>query len=166
MCVKRGRLCCSGSLQPDREILSFLQFHCHLSLIATKSSSRSNSNQVTRWISLTNLHCPSCVAQDTLYALQPGPTSTLPSLITFRVTAEHESYLSTATIKYVLYTKGFDLCSITSTLENVSLPTSTRFVGKNWLSLNRSTSCRPWHPCILQCPTKKSPGSVADVMSL
>ncbi|PBP17269.1 copper resistance-associated p-type ATPase [Diplocarpon rosae] len=84
-------------------------------LISEKSShGKTHINMVTSSFILSNLHCPSCVShiQDTLYALDPSPTSVSPSLVSSVVTVEHDSDLSCSAIQDALKDAGFDIFEV------------------------------------------------------
>ncbi|KAH9210270.1 E1-E2 ATPase-domain-containing protein [Leptodontidium sp. 2 PMI_412] len=87
------------------------------------------TNLVTTSFILSNLHCPSCVShiQDTLYALDPPPTTVSPSLVSSVVTVEHDSALPVATIQDALESAGFEIYDVAP--NNTSSPTGTSAVG-------------------------------------
>lgn len=60
---------------------------------------------------LSNLHCPSCVSyiQDTLYNLDPRPSSVSPSLVSSVVTVTHDIALSIQDIQDALENAGFEV---------------------------------------------------------
>ncbi|KFY21373.1 hypothetical protein V493_07470 [Pseudogymnoascus sp. VKM F-4281 (FW-2241)] len=64
---------------------------------------------------LSNLHCPSCVAniENALYALSPRPLNVSPSIVTSWVTVTHPTDLDICTIKHALTEAGFGICSVT-----------------------------------------------------
>lgn len=64
---------------------------------------------------LSNLHCPSCVAniENALYALSPKPLNVSPSIVTSWVTVRHPIDLDICSIKHALNEAGFGICSVT-----------------------------------------------------
>ncbi|KFY11237.1 hypothetical protein V491_07305, partial [Pseudogymnoascus sp. VKM F-3775] len=64
---------------------------------------------------LSNLHCPSCVAniENALYALSPRPLTVSPSIVTSWVTVTHPTDLDVCSIKHALTEAGFGICSVT-----------------------------------------------------
>ncbi|OBU00067.1 hypothetical protein VE01_01858 [Pseudogymnoascus verrucosus] len=64
---------------------------------------------------LSNLHCPSCVAniENALYALSPRPLNVSPSIVTSWVTVTHPTDLEICTIQHALTEAGFGICSVT-----------------------------------------------------
>ncbi len=66
------------------------------------------------------MHCPSCVAhiQDTLYALEPRPSSVSPSLVTSVVTVQHDISLSVQDIHDALELASFEICDVVPNIED------------------------------------------------
>ncbi|KAE8440554.1 hypothetical protein EG329_007247 [Mollisiaceae sp. DMI_Dod_QoI] len=71
---------------------------------------------ITSSFLVSNLHCPSCVShiQDTLFALDPRPSSVSPSLLTSWVTVRHDESLSLIDICEALENAGFEISDVTS----------------------------------------------------
>ncbi|KUJ12609.1 putative copper-transporting ATPase 3 [Mollisia scopiformis] len=84
--------------------------------MAQPSSSRMRPNLITSSFLISNLHCPSCVShiQDTLFALDPRPSSVSPSLVTSWVTVRHDESLSLIDICDALENAGFEISDVTS----------------------------------------------------
>lgn len=64
---------------------------------------------------LSNLHCPSCVAniENALFALSPRPLNVSPSIVTSWVTVTHPTDLDICSIQHALTEAGFEICSVT-----------------------------------------------------
>ncbi|KFY02697.1 hypothetical protein O988_01970 [Pseudogymnoascus sp. VKM F-3808] len=64
---------------------------------------------------LSNLHCPSCVAniENALYGLSPRPLNVSPSIVTSWVTVTHPTALDICSINDALTEAGFGICSVT-----------------------------------------------------
>ncbi|KAL2069376.1 hypothetical protein VTL71DRAFT_14053 [Oculimacula yallundae] len=71
-------------------------------------------NMVTTSFILCNLHCPSCVShiQNTLYALNPPPTTVSPSLVSSVVTIEHDASLQVSDLQDALESAGFEIFDV------------------------------------------------------
>ncbi|OWP01612.1 hypothetical protein B2J93_2128 [Marssonina coronariae] len=76
--------------------------------------STTSVNMITSSFILSNLHCPSCVSyiKDTLFALDPSPSSVSPSLVSSVVTVEHDPHLSSSAIQDALRDAGFDIFEV------------------------------------------------------
>ncbi|CZR68735.1 related to CCC2-P-type ATPase involved in export of Cu++ from the cytosol into intracellular, secretory compartments [Phialocephala subalpina] len=81
-----------------------------------QSTSRTRPQLITSSFLISNLHCPSCVShiEDTLFALDPRPSTVSPSLLTSWVTVQHDESLSLIDICDALENAGFDISDLTS----------------------------------------------------
>lgn len=84
------------------------------SMNLTTTSDEAQSSAATTSFLLSNLHCPSCVAniENVLGGLTPKPTLVQASVVTSWVTVAHDRDLTSTSMQSALEEAGFDVCSI------------------------------------------------------